>query len=65
MNLAKKYDLKVVEDNAQAIGSIYTFSNGEEKYTGTIGDIGTTSFYPAKNLGVMEMVELFLQIMIN
>jgi len=51
MNLAKKYNLKVVEDNAQAIGSIYTFSNGEEKYTGTLGDIGTTSFYPAKNLG--------------
>ena len=51
MNLAKKYNLKVVEDNAQAIGSIYTFSNGEEKYTGTMGDIGTTSFYPAKNLG--------------
>ena len=51
MNLAKKYNLKVVEDNAQAIGSIYTFSNGEKKYTGTIGDIGTTSFYPAKNLG--------------
>ena len=30
MNLAKKYNLKVVEDNAQAIGSIYTFSSGEE-----------------------------------
>ena len=51
MNLAKKYDLKIVEDNAQAIGSIYTFSDGEKKYAGTIGDIGTTSFYPAKNLG--------------
>ena len=51
MNLAKKYNLKVVEDNAQAIGSIYTFSNGDNKYSGTIGDIGTTSFYPAKNLG--------------
>jgi len=51
MNLAKKYNLKVVEDNAQAIGSIYTFSNAEKKYAGTIGDIGTTSFYPAKNLG--------------
>ena len=51
MNLAKKYNLKVIEDNAQAIGSIFTFSNGEEKYTGTIGDIGTTSFYPSKNLG--------------
>ena len=51
VNLAKKYDLKIVEDNAQAIGSIYTFSNGEKKHAGTIGDIGTTSFYPAKNLG--------------
>jgi len=51
MNLAKKYNLKVVEDNAQAIGSIFTFSSGEKKYAGTIGDIGTTSFYPAKNLG--------------
>ena len=51
MNLAKKYNLKVVEDNAQAIGGIYTFLNGEKKYTGTMGDIGTTSFYPAKNLG--------------
>jgi len=51
INLAKKYDLKIVEDNAQAIGSVYTFLNGEKKYTGTIGDIGTTSFYPAKNLG--------------
>ncbi len=51
MNLAKKYNLKVVEDNAQAIGSIFAFSNGDNKYSGTIGDIGTTSFYPAKNLG--------------
>ena len=51
MNLAKKYNLKVVEDNAQAIGCKYTFTNGEAKLTGTIGDIGTTSFYPSKNLG--------------
>ena len=51
MNLAKKYNLKVVEDNAQAIGSVYTFSNEDNKYSGTIGDIGTTSFNPAKNLG--------------
>ena len=51
MNLAKKYNLKVVEDNAQAIGCKYIFSNGEAKLTGTIGDIGTTSFYPSKNLG--------------
>ena len=51
MNLAKKYNLKVVEDNAQAIGCKYSFSNGKTIMTGTIGDIGTTSFYPSKNLG--------------
>jgi len=51
LNLASKHKLKVIEDNAQAIGCEYTFSNGEKKYTGTIGDIGTTSFYPTKNLG--------------
>ena len=50
-NLAKKHNLKVIEDNAQAIGCEYSFSNGEKKYTGTMGDIGTTSFYPTKNLG--------------
>ena len=51
LNLAKKHNLKVIEDNAQAIGCEYAFSNGEKKYTGTMGDIGTTSFYPTKNLG--------------
>ncbi|MDB2321308.1 DegT/DnrJ/EryC1/StrS family aminotransferase [Flavobacteriaceae bacterium] len=51
LNLAKKHNLKVIEDNAQSIGCVYTFSNGDKKYTGTIGDIGTTSFYPTKNLG--------------
>ena len=51
LNLAKKYNLKIIEDNAQAIGCKYTFPNGEIKFTGTIGDIGTTSFYPSKNLG--------------
>ena len=51
LNLAKKHNLKVIEDNAQAIGCEYTFSNGEVKNTGTMGDIATTSFYPTKNLG--------------
>ena len=51
LKLAKKYNLKIIEDNAQAIGCEYTFSNDEKKFTGTIGDIGTTSFYPSKNLG--------------
>ncbi|HLW40163.1 MAG TPA: DegT/DnrJ/EryC1/StrS family aminotransferase [Brumimicrobium sp.] len=51
LKIAKKYDLKVIEDNAQAIGAEYTFSNGSVKKTGTIGDIGCTSFFPSKNLG--------------
>lgn len=51
MDLAKAHNLFVVEDNAQAIGAEYTFSNGETKKAGTIGDIGTTSFFPSKNLG--------------
>jgi dTDP-4-amino-4,6-dideoxygalactose transaminase len=51
MAIAKKHDLVVIEDNAQAIGCDYIFSAGSKKKTGTIGDIGTTSFYPSKNLG--------------
>lgn len=51
MDFAKKYDLFVIEDNAQAIGSDYIFSNGEVRKTGTIGHIGCTSFFPSKNLG--------------
>ena len=51
MNLADEFGLYVIEDNAQAIGAKYTFSNGTEKNTGTIGHIGTTSFFPSKNLG--------------
>lgn len=49
--LAKEYHLHIVEDNAQAIGAVYTFSDGRQGRTGTLGDIGTTSFYPSKNLG--------------
>ncbi len=49
--IAKEYDLAIIEDTAQAIGSEYTFSNGKTKKAGTIGDIGTTSFFPSKNLG--------------
>ncbi len=51
MTFAKANNLFVVEDNAQAIGADYTFSNGKTAKTGTIGDIGTTSFFPSKNLG--------------
>jgi UDP-2-acetamido-2-deoxy-ribo-hexuluronate aminotransferase len=51
MDTAAKYGLKVVEDNAQAIGSDYTFPDGKTYKTGTIGAAGTTSFFPSKNLG--------------
>ena len=51
IELAKKYNLKIIEDNAQAIGCKYTFPNSDIKFTGGIGHIGTTSFYPSKNLG--------------
>jgi dTDP-4-amino-4,6-dideoxygalactose transaminase len=51
MALAKEHHLFVIEDNAQAIGSDYYFSNGTSKKTGTIGTIGCTSFFPSKNLG--------------
>jgi len=51
MAIAAKHNLYVVEDNAQAIGCEYTFRDGSVKKTGSIGHIGTTSFYPSKNLG--------------
>lgn len=51
LKLAREFNLYVIEDNAQAIGAWYTFSNGTKKQTGTIGTIGTTSFFPSKNLG--------------
>ena len=51
MILAQKYNLCVIEDNAQAIGADYTFSDGRVAKTGTIGHIGSTSFFPSKNLG--------------
>lgn len=51
MAIAKKHNLYVIEDNAQAIGCDYTFSDGTQKKTGAIGHIGATSFYPSKNLG--------------
>ncbi len=51
MAIAKKHNLYVIEDNAQAIGSTYQFENGQKQKAGTIGHIGTTSFFPSKNLG--------------
>ena len=51
MNFARENKLYVIEDNAQAIGAHYTFADGSAKQTGTIGQIGCTSFFPTKNLG--------------
>ena len=48
-----KYGLWLVEDNCDALGSRYKMS-GEEKYTGTIGDIGTSSFYPPHHMTTGE-----------
>ena len=51
IEIANKNNLQVIEDNAQALGAKYKFSNSEKQMSGTIGDIGTTSFFPSKNLG--------------
>ena len=51
MAIAAKHHLYVIEDNAQAIGGDYYFADGSKKKTGAIGTIGTTSFFPSKNLG--------------
>jgi len=53
MQIAQKHKLHIIEDTAQAIGSEYTFSDGKRMKAGTIGTIGTTSFFPSKNLGCM------------
>jgi len=53
VHIAQKHNLFIIEDNAQSLGALYTFSNGDKKRTGTIGHIGTTSFFPSKNLGCM------------
>ena len=51
LEIAKAHNLFVVEDNAQAIGAEFTFSDGHSQKSGTIGNVGTTSFFPSKNLG--------------
>ena len=51
MKIARKHNLHVIEDNAQATGSDITLSDGRKVKAGTIGTIGTTSFFPSKNLG--------------
>ena len=51
LEVAKEHNLYIIEDTAQAIGADYTFNDGTSKKAGTIGNVGTTSFFPSKNLG--------------
>lgn len=51
LKIAQEHQLYVVEDNAQAIGAEFKFSDGSIKKSGTMGTLGTTSFFPSKNLG--------------
>ncbi len=51
IEIAKEYNLKIIEDAAQAMGASYTLKDGRAAKAGTIGDIGCTSFFPSKNLG--------------
>ncbi|MDF2831761.1 DegT/DnrJ/EryC1/StrS family aminotransferase [Chryseobacterium indoltheticum] len=51
LKIAEEHNLFVIEDNAQAIGSQYTFSDGSARHAGTMSTVGTTSFFPSKNLG--------------
>jgi UDP-2-acetamido-2-deoxy-ribo-hexuluronate aminotransferase len=51
MAFASKHGIYVIEDNAQALGAEYTFADGSVQRAGTIGHMGTTSFFPSKNLG--------------
>jgi dTDP-4-amino-4,6-dideoxygalactose transaminase len=51
LKLAAKHNIHIIEDAAQALGAVYTFSDGSKKQAGTMGTMGTTSFFPTKNLG--------------
>ena len=51
LDIAREHDLYVIEDNAQAIGANYQFSDGRLQKSGTLGHVSATSFFPSKNLG--------------
>ncbi len=51
--LAKIHGVALIEDNAQALGATFAPAAGETAYAGTVGDVGTTSFFPSKNLGAL------------
>ncbi|WP_229725145.1 DegT/DnrJ/EryC1/StrS family aminotransferase [Hymenobacter baengnokdamensis] len=51
--ICQESGVALVEDNAQALGATFTFAGGETRYAGTVGEVGTTSFFPSKNLGCL------------
>lgn len=51
VGIARKYGIRIIEDNAQSLGSVCRIDKVLERYAGTIGDIGCTSFFPTKPLG--------------
>lgn len=51
--ISMRYNLPLIEDNAQAIGATFRFADGEMAFAGTVGEVGTTSFFPSKNLGAL------------
>lgn len=51
LTIANQHNIPIIEDNAQAIGGNYTYKDGTKTANGTMGSIGTTSFFPSKNLG--------------
>ena len=65
MKIAEKHKLFVIEDNAQAIGGLYTSAKQGKKKTGTFGTIGATSFFPSKNLGCYATEEQYSPMMMR
>ena len=51
LELGEKHNVFIIEDNAQAIGASHTFKDGRKQKAGTMGHVGSTSFFPSKNLG--------------
>ena len=51
--IAARHNVALIEDNAQAIGATFRFASGETAFAGTVGEVGTTSFFPSKNLGCL------------
>jgi dTDP-4-amino-4,6-dideoxygalactose transaminase len=51
--ISARHGVALIEDNAQALGATFQFKNGETAFAGAVGEVGTTSFFPSKNLGCL------------